>query len=262
MFFYKKLVCVPWNIVAYNVFGGSNGGPNIYGTEPWHFYVRNLALNFNVWFVLALLAYPALFLQHYIWQQAATRRSFLQNLIATSPFYLWLAIFTVQPHKEERFMYPVYPLLTLNAALTFHILLTWLGSHQPGTLPSNLPPKLKMLSVVFFLLATTAISQLRTVGMVTAYSAPLKVYAPLLQSGKVRAGDTVCLGKEWYRFPSSYFLPDGVKAKFIRSEFRGLLPGEFREAKVGFGLFPGTWLEPAGMNNENREDPGKYVSRP
>ena len=75
-----------------------------------------------------------------------------------------------------------------------------------------------------------------------------------------RPKDNVCLGKEWYRFPSSFHLPYGVRAKFIRSEFSGLLPGEFSEANVGFGLFPGTWLVPSGMNDENLEDPGKYVS--
>ena len=260
VFFYRKLLCVPWNIVAYNVFGGSDRGPDIYGTEPWHYYLRNLALNFNVWLPLALLAHPAIILNHFVRQHAVTRQSFLRNLVAASPFYLWLAIFTMQPHKEERFMYPAYPLLALNASLTLHILLTFAGTLETGALVGRIPATLRMLIVVSFLLATVAVSQLRTVGMITAYSAPLKVYAPLMQPNATRPGDTVCLGKEWYRFPSSYFLPDGMKAKFIRSEFKGLLPGEFSEATIGFGLFPGTWLEPAGMNDENKEDAGKYVS--
>lgn len=70
----------------------------------------------------------------------------------------------------------------------------------------------------------------------------------------------VCLGKEWYRFPSSFNLPEGVRAKFIKSEFSGLLPGEFSEGDTGSDLFPGTWMMPMGMNDENREDPGKYAS--
>ena len=28
-----------------------------------------------------------------------------------SPVYLWLAFLSLQPHKEERFMFVVYPLL-------------------------------------------------------------------------------------------------------------------------------------------------------
>lgn len=94
-------------------------------------------------------------------------------------------------------------------------------------------------------------------GTITAYSAPLNVYQPLQDIAK--SGDNVCLGKEWYRFPSSFHLPKGVHAKFIKSEFNGLLPGEFSEAKTGFGLFPGTWLIPFGMNDENQEDMGKYT---
>jgi hypothetical protein len=69
----------------------------------------------------------------------------------------------------------------------------------------------------------------------------------------------VCLGKEWYRFPSSFNIPQGVHAKFVKSEFSGLLPGEFSEADASLGLFPGTWLVPSGMNDENLEDPSKYV---
>jgi len=98
----------------------------------------------------------------------------------------------------------------------------------------------------------------------TAYSAPLNIYKPLFDPKYVRIEgmpeDMVCLGKEWYRFPSSFLLPEGVRAKFIKSEFSGLLPGEFSEAGMGSDPFPGTWLVPMGMNDENLEDPGKYVS--
>lgn len=52
--FYRKLVVVPINIIAYNVFGGKERGPDIYGTEPWWFYILNGLLNFNVLFLLAL----------------------------------------------------------------------------------------------------------------------------------------------------------------------------------------------------------------
>jgi alpha-1,2-mannosyltransferase len=95
----------------------------------------------------------------------------------------------------------------------------------------------------------------------SAYSAPLKVYKPLFDPTVARPGDTVCLGKEWYRFPSSFNLPQGVRAKFIKSKFSGLLPGEFSEADASLGLFPGTWLVPSGMNDENLEDPSKYVGK-
>ncbi|KAF9907658.1 mannosyltransferase, partial [Lobosporangium transversale] len=101
----------------------------------------------------------------------------------------------------------------------------------------------------------------------------------------------VCVGKEWYRFPSHYFLPEGAKLGFLKSHFDGLLPGEFiemnassrtehlGEEKEGFATLlkkpsatdgkehqpmrldwrwsaerrPGTSHTPKLMNNENKE---------
>lgn len=251
---------MPLNIVLYNVFSGPGKGPDIYGTEPWHFYVRNLVLNFNIWFVLAVAALPLQVLNQLFRQQTGTKQSILRGIVFVSPFYLWLAIFTLQPHKEERFMYPVYPFLALNSAISLHILLAYFGSSDPRELVGKIPAKLKLGVVVLVVMGAIDVGVWRALGVTTAYSAPLRVYEPLHQAGVSKPGDTVCLGKEWYRFPSSYFLPKGVKAKLIKSAFTGLLPGEFSEANVGFGLFPGAWLIPSGMNDENKEDPGKYVS--
>jgi len=256
-FFYKQAAFVPFNIVWYNVL--SNKGPDLYGTEPWDFYLRNLILNFHVWLLLALVALPLLLAQHFLRTKGAMRASYLRGVVFLSPFYLWLAIFTLQPHKEERFMYPAYPALALNAAVALHIILANIGSTDPKDLISSIPVQLRFAAILSFIAAAFALSAFRTVGTMTAYSAPLSIYQPLHQPGMARSGDTVCLGKEWYRFPSHYLLPSGVKAKFIKSEFSGLLPGEFSEASEGFGVFPGTWLVPAGMNDENREDVGKYT---
>ncbi|KAL6707822.1 hypothetical protein ACN47E_003722 [Coniothyrium glycines] len=259
-FFYKKLVCVPLNIVLYNVFSGGSRGPDIYGVEPWHFYIRNLTLNFNVWFFLALAAFPLLLVQHLGLRKSVSKQTFIRSTVFVSPFYLWLGIFTLQPHKEERFMYPVYPALALNAAISMHIMLANFGSSDPRHFVSKIPPQVKLAVVSIPLLLSFNIGMLRILGTLTAYSAPLSIYKPLHQAGFTQPGDIVCLGKEWYRFPSSFNLPHGVRAKFVKSEFTGLLPGEFSEANDGFGLFPGTWLVPSGMNDENLEDPGKYTS--
>ncbi|KAK8932267.1 Alpha-1,2-mannosyltransferase alg9 [Metarhizium anisopliae] len=185
-----KIAVVSWNIVKYNIFS-STGGPDLYGTEPWTFYFKNLALNFNIWFVLALLALPLFLLQ-------------------------------------------------------------------------KIPARLKFLAVSAVMLLALDVSLARLYGIYSAYSAPLRIYSRLWQSshGQTPVGreeDIVCFGKEWYRFPSSYFLPRDMHAKFIRSEFRGLLPGEFSEAKIGFGFWSGTWLPTSGLNDRNEEDPGKYV---
>ncbi|KXL44196.1 glycosyltransferase family 22 protein [Acidomyces richmondensis BFW] len=257
-FFYKKIAFVPLNIVLYNVF--SSKGPDLYGTEPWHFYVRNLFLNFHVWFILALLSIPLLVFQHSTRSKGAMRTSWLRGIVFLSPFYLWLGIFTFQPHKEERFMYPAYPALALNAAVALHIILANFGSTDPKDIISKVSVQLRLICVLGFVLASLLFSIFRVVGNITAYQAPLAIYQPLHRPHGSKMGDQVCLGKEWYRFPSHYLVPDGVRAKFVKSEFSGLLPGEFSEAQQGFGLFPGTWLVPPGMNDENREDIGKYTN--
>ncbi|RMJ24486.1 Alpha-1,2-mannosyltransferase [Aspergillus sp. HF37] len=257
--FFQKFAIVPWNIVAYNIFGGQDRGPEIFGTEPWTFYIRNLLLNFNIWFIFALSAVPLLALQAVFRLQATSKQTLLRSLTLVTPFYMWLAIFTVQPHKEERFMYPAYPFLALNAAISFHMVLSYIGSSNPKEVIGRVPPKLKLTVVMSILLVAINAGLLRVVSMITAYNAPLKIFAPLEEPSVAQAGESVCFGKEWYRFPSSFFLPNDMRAKFLRSEFRGILPGEFLDAAGYQDLVAGTSRIPTGMNDRNEEDPGKYV---
>ncbi|OLN95759.1 Alpha-1,2-mannosyltransferase alg9 [Colletotrichum chlorophyti] len=264
-FFYKEVQVAAWNIVKYNIFS-ETGGPELYGTEPWTFYFRNLALNFNIWFILALLCLPLFLLQKIVSPSGQGFQTGLRALVFISPFYLWLGIFTLQPHKEERFMYPAYPFLALNAAMSLHIVLSALGNSDPKTLVGKIPAKLKLFTVTLALLLSFDVSLSRVYGIWSAYSAPLRLYSPLGagvsgERGLGIRGDNVCFGKEWYRFPSSYFLPRDMHAKFVRSEFRGLLPGEFSEARTGFGFWSGTWLPTSGLNDRNEEDMSKYVDQ-
>lgn len=261
-YFYDRKELVPLNIVLYNVFSGEDRGPNIYGTEPWHFYIRNLLLNFNIWFMLAVIALPLFVVMKMFNRQSPTTG--LRTLVFMSPFYLWLAIFTLQPHKEERFMYPAYPALCLNAAMALHMILAHVGHSNPNTLVGQIPAQLKLLVIVATMLGSINIGLSRMFGMYEGYHAPMNIFDPLNDMENpypTTPGESVCYGKDWYRFPSSYFLPNGMRAKFIKSEFDGLLPGEFSEASqnAGFGFRPGTWMVPSGMNDKNEEDMGKYV---
>lgn len=258
--FFKKFALVPWNIVAYNILGGEGKGPDIFGTEPWTFYIRNLLLNFNIWFALAMLSAPLLVFQIAFRSHTTSLQTSLRSLSLVAPFYMWFGIFTLQPHKEERFMYPAYPFLALSAALSFHIILTYLGSTDRKELVGRIPTKIKIAAALSVVLLALNAGMLRTLGMVTAYNAPLKIYEPLQGIAVAQREDTVCFGKEWYRFPSSYFLPHDLRAKFIRSEFRGLLPGEFPDAPSYLERLGGASQIPSGMNDLNIEDPSKYVS--
>lgn len=136
---YGKLSFVPLNTVLYNLFSRSRGaGPELYGTEPFTFYFSNLFLNFNVFFPLALLSLPLLLVSARF-DPRRFQRPALENkkghastekpsslfslaLLRIAPFYLWFVVLSVQAHKEERFMYPAYTLLCLNAAVSLYLI--------------------------------------------------------------------------------------------------------------------------------------------
>ena len=131
---YGKFVIVPWNIVRYNIFGGSERGPDLYGTSPWYFYVNNLVLNFNCILPLALVSLPALGVT-YIFDRkrlgvvsSASKQSspFTVLSLRLAPLYLWFGILSLQRHEEESFMFPVYPLLCFNAAVVAYLMRGWL----------------------------------------------------------------------------------------------------------------------------------------
>ena len=84
-----------------------------------------------------------------------------------------------------------------------------------------------------------------------------------VQPGRFSPGSevTVCLGKEWHRFPTSFFLPDkDWNAKFLRSEFRGQLPQPYIEPEEG-GLKEATRAVRESFNDLNKQEENRCVSR-
>lgn len=74
-------------------------------------------------------------------------------------------------------------------------------------------------------------------------------------------GLRLCFGKEWYRFPGHYLIPDGIDVQFIKSEFNGLLPRHFNSS-TGNGTVwkrDATRNTPSGLNDLNKENMGQYV---
>ncbi len=64
---------------------------------------------------------------------------------------------------------------------------------------------------------------------------------------------TLCLGTEWYTFPSHFFLPEKIQIKFINDEFHGLLPQYFNHVN-------GTSTTPSlKFNTLNKEELDRYV---
>lgn len=64
----------------------------------------------------------------------------------------------------------------------------------------------------------------------------------------------VCVGKEWYRFPSNYFIPtDAAQLSFIKSQFTGQLPKPYLSTPDATSVIP------PGFNDQNREEVDRYV---
>lgn len=230
--FYGKLAPVSWNILFYNVINASEeSGPNIFGVEPWYYYPLNLLLNFP----LPVLVLATLGIFHLrLWPLWAS-------------LFTWIAVFTQQPHKEERFLYPIYGLITLSASIAFYKVLNLF----------NRKPILKKGIKLSVLLIVAGQAMSRIVALVNNYTAPIAVYEQFssLNQGGVKAPVVnVCTGREWYHFPSSFLLPDNHRLKFVKSGFDGLLPGDFPESG---SIFKKIRTLPKGMNNKNIYDTGK-----
>jgi len=71
----------------------------------------------------------------------------------------------------------------------------------------------------------------------------------------LRIADSVlCVGSEWHRFPSSFFIPDYVgQVRWIDDGFRGLLPFPFNST------LGGTASAPPYFNNKNMASSEQYV---
>ncbi|KAI0639843.1 glycosyltransferase family 22 protein [Trametes polyzona] len=310
--FYGKLTVVPWNIIKYNVFPDAQRGPELYGTEPAHFYLANLLLNFNVLVPFALSALPALAITYRVdnkrlgerYKYADMSSPYTLLAIRLAPVYLWLAIMTFQKHKEERFLYPIYPLICFNAAVTVYLARGWL--EMAFIAVTNSPYKASR-STFFsqFTLSVVAASCILSVSRIMAhwkyYHAPMSVthaleaaevprllnvtghislpphYASQPRSKRQSDEDDLpridlsliqdwglrlCVGKEWYRFPGHFLVPDGVRVDWIKSEFDGMLPGHFAETSRRGGLLErvkGTRVVAKDLNDLNREAPQLYV---
>ncbi|GAA5927109.1 hypothetical protein JCM1841_006050 [Sporobolomyces salmonicolor] len=132
---YQKLAIVPLNIIRYNLFPAPGAGPELYGTEPWYFYILNGLLGFNLLFPLAFLSIPFIYITTIVdpkrfgdsRDRTAGQTSPAVSLaIRLAPAYLYIAVLMLQKHKEERFLYPAYGHIILSAAVSIYLARGWL----------------------------------------------------------------------------------------------------------------------------------------
>ncbi|CAH0387165.1 unnamed protein product [Bemisia tabaci] len=255
--FYNKFTFTQLNLIFYNIF--SSHGPTLYGTEPWYFYIINCFLNFNIVFLAACFAPLGLLLVKLFVPCKSRDEGYLSVYLTILSFALWFGIFIAQPHKEERFLFPIYPLICLVGAIgldTFQKL--WFRFIvRSGTHYLKHTFYLWVPAVTVFILLGLS----RIFALSRGYHAPIDTYMELSgihADNAVNAppGQTinVCVGKEWHRFPNSFFLPsDQWQLHFIKSEFKGQLPDKFEKDANGKPK------PSAFVNDGNLEEPSRYV---
>lgn len=260
--YYGQLTFAPFNIIKYNIF--TSHGPDLYGTEPWYFYMINGCLNFNIVFPAALLVWPVCLVTSKL-ISLPKRSGLVPVWLMHFAMYLWLAVFIVQPHKEERFLFPIYPLICLAAAamldhlqkLFFHIFIKVKSKHYLDHTTT-----FSIATIIVFGLASLS----RVMSVYNNYHASMDVWMhvshlPYTNNSTFPPGPVnVCTGKEWYRFPSSFFLPNNDwHLRFLRSEFKGQLPAPYPLDQPG-GAENATKVRSRHFNDQNREEPSLYFT--
>lgn len=148
-YFWQKLLWPElWGFV-YNVIQGESSN---WGTSPFHYYFTSAIPKL----LLNPLAVPAILIA--LWSPAYHRLA--QRLVI--PNLLFVAIYSIQPHKEARFIFYVVPPLTAAAALGFASLTT---SARPKTKADNdrRDPSTKSPLINFLLTAPILASVLASV---------------------------------------------------------------------------------------------------
>lgn len=240
--YYGKWVSSTWNILIYNT---QSGGDELYGIEPLSYYVKNLALNFNYVGAAGIAALPIVGLI----RRHATSSSLLVLLL---PMHVWLAVVLPRPHKEERFLFPIYPALCLGAAL---LSVTMVDAAYRRFYRRSMKWRFAIWVQAAIWLPAVLISTSRTVALSKYYSAPLQVYSQLRYHPDVT--DTViCTCGEWYRFPSSFYLPSSIQSfGFVESSFQGQLPQPYRS----YGSRTPHEFDASHFNNQNRPEQQSYT---
>lgn len=199
------------------------------------------------------------------------------------PLIFWQIIFFAQPHKEERFMFVIYPLICLNASLSVF----WAENQLKSKFSKdNLIMMVRFLKFIFYFMFVT-LSLSRILALHWHYSqGTMNLYHDIYNMDhKELNGTTLCLSDEWYRFASHFMLPNNMKLSFVDGmHFQAQLPKPFPVAQTSSNFVdspgdknikmyssvknwldqrPGTFLSVPGFNMMNRKESlGRFVENP
>jgi len=223
--YFHKYTVAPLNIIIYNThIFDDNGGQNLYGVESWNFFIKSLLLNFSIAFPMSLLS-PVVC-------------KFRTNLLFF-PYIITLCIFSSMAHKEERFLFMIYPLICFCAGIVV--------SDDAKNWLSDLFVASRRVSVTLYVI----LGMSRICLLIAGYGAPLVIYNHF-SIYYDKPNTNLCIGKEWYRFPSSLFT-EHSQVHWLKSEFDGQLPVYFLPGGEG------TWQNGGEFNDQNEEITSRYT---
>ncbi|KAK2986597.1 hypothetical protein RJ640_004353, partial [Escallonia rubra] len=157
------------------------------------------------------------------------------------------------------FLYPIYPLICVAASAVIECFPEFFRDKYNPNDQSVLFQIAKYIRPLVLGLILCA-SHARTFSLIHGYSAPLEIYKHLEHHGDAGLGENssvVCVGSEWHRFPSSFFVPDYVgQVRWLDDGFRGLLPLPFNSS------LGGTSAAPSYFNNKNKASDKQYLHDP
>lgn len=127
-------------------------------------------------------------------------------------------------------------MITLCGAITIDIvqklyfrIQTWSKSVETGVhyLDSTI------FIAALIMIGSTVLGMSRIYSLYNNYHAPMDLMMELGQLNTTTTASSkniknLCIGKDWYRFPNSFFFPDeNYRLRFLKSEFTGILPAYF-----------------------------------
>ncbi|CAL2032924.1 unnamed protein product [Caenorhabditis brenneri] len=194
-------------------------------TQTFWFYVYNIGSNWNIASIFALLSFPLLFLSR---KPKETHTPF-SILIYWTGFCFLVSLLV---SKNVMLTTSFYPFIAFLAAVACELFL--------------LRKKRESLNrILYWLLAIYALlSGMRIISLIQGYGAHIEIYKSFNKEMFVHQDfDSfnnpirLCTGKEWHRFPSSFFIPDEafdglaqsrpIEMIFTESNYYGPFPSKF-----------------------------------